>query len=50
MLCDKVANGAVRKVLVKKDVNLSQATSHSHVLHHMQVALESLIPYYDATR
>lgn len=49
-LLAQVASGQVRKVLVKQDVNCSQATSVEGIVQEMQAALENLIPYYEATR
>lgn len=40
----------VRKVLVKVDVNLSQATSRDSILEELKKGMASLLPYYEATR
>lgn len=50
LLLGQVASGQVRKVLVKQDINCSQATSVEGIVQEMQAALENLIPYYEATR
>ena len=42
--------GQVRKVLVKVDVNLSQATSRDAILEELKKGMASLLPYYEATR
>ena len=49
-LLQAVADGAVRKVLVKYDVPLSQAASREQVLSQLQEAMTALIPFYEATR
>ena len=45
-----VEAGQVRKVLVKVDVNLSQATSRDAILEELKKGMASLLPYYGATR
>ena len=45
-----VETGQVRKVLVKVDVNLSQATSRDAILEELKKGMASLLPYYEATR
>ena len=45
-----VEAGQVRKVLVKVDVNLSQATSRDAILEELKKGMASLLPYYEATR
>ena len=45
-----VEAGQVRKVLVKVDVNLSQATSRDAILEELKKGMASLRPYYEATR
>ena len=40
----------VRKVLVKVDVNLSQATSRDTILEELKKGMACLLPYYEATR
>ena len=49
-LSQQVATGLVRKVLVKYDVNLSEATSKQQVLSELEQAMTALIPFYEATR
>lgn len=49
-LSQKVATGLVRKVLIKYDVNLSEATSKQQVLSELEQAMTALIPFYEATR
>ena len=49
-LSQQVAAGLVRKVLVKYDVNLSEATSMRQVLLELEQAMTALIPFYEATR
>ena len=49
-LSRQVAAGLVRKVLVKYDVNLSEATSKQQVLSELEQAMTALIPFYEATR
>ena len=49
-LSQQVAAGLVRKVLVKYDVNLSEATSKRQVLSELEQAMTALIPFYEATR
>ena len=49
-LSQQVAAGPVRKVLVKYDVNLSEATSKRQVLSELEQAMTVLIPFYEATR
>ena len=49
-LSQQVAAGLVRKVLVKYDVNLSEATSKQQVLSELEQAMTALIPFYEATR
>ena len=49
-LRQQVAAGLVRKVLVKYDVNLSEATSKQQVLSELEQAMTALIPFYEATR
>ena len=49
-LSQQVAEGLVRKVLVKYDVNLSEATSKRQVLSELEQAMTALIPFYEATR
>ena len=49
-LTQQLAAGQVRKVLVKYDVPLSQATSREQVLSQLQEAMTALIPFYEATR
>ena len=49
-LRQEVAAGLVRKVLIKYDVNLSQATSKQEVLSELEQAMTALIPFYEATR
>ena len=45
-----VEAGQVRKVLVKVDVNLSQATSRDAILEELKKGMVYLLPYYEATR
>ena len=45
-----VEAGQIRKVLVKVDVNLSQATSRDAILEELKKGMASLLPYYEATR
>ena len=40
----------IRKVLVKVDVNLSQATSRDAILEELKKGMVYLLPYYEATR
>lgn len=49
-LSQQVKIGQVRKVLVKYDVDLAQATSVRQVLEQLQKAMTTLIPFYEATR
>ena len=49
-LSQQVKTGQVRKVLVKYDVDLAQATSVRQVLEQLQKAMTTLIPFYEATR
>lgn len=49
-LSQQVATGLVRKVLIKYDVNLSEATSKQQVLSELEQAMTALIPFYEATR
>ena len=49
-LLGQVQDGTVRKVLVKYDVNLSEAVSRAQVLSNLQEAMAALIPFYEATR
>ena len=49
-LRQEVATGLVRKVLIKYDVNLSEATSKQQVLSELEQAMTALIPFYEATR
>lgn len=49
-LSRQVAAGLVRKVLVKYDVNLSEAKSKQEVLSELEQAMTALIPFYEATR
>ena len=49
-LLKEVEIGQVRKVLVKVDVNLSQATSRDAILEELKKGMASLLPYYEATR
>ena len=49
-LSQQVAAGLVRKVLIKYDVNLSEATSKQQVLSEFEQAMTALIPFYEATR
>lgn len=49
-LSQQVAAELVRKVLVKYDVNLSEATSKQQVLSELEQAMTALIPFYEATR
>ena len=49
-LSQEVAAGLVRKVLIKYDVNLSEATSKQQVLSELEQAMTTLIPFYEATR
>lgn len=49
-LRQEVAAGLVRKVLIKYDVNLFQATSKQQVLSELEQAMTALIPFYEATR
>jgi len=49
-LSQQVARGLVRKVLIKYDVNLSEATSKQQVLSELEQAMTTLIPFYEATR
>ena len=49
-LSQQVAARLVRKVLVKYDVNLSEATSKQQVLSELEQAMTALIPFYEATR
>lgn len=49
-LLKEVEIGQVRKVLVKVDVNLSQATSRDAILEELKKGMASLRPYYEATR
>ena len=48
--CKQVAEGAVRKVLVKYDVSLVEDDSLEDILDQLQEALVALEPYYLATR
>ena len=50
LLLKGVETGQVRKVLVKVDVNLSQATSRDAILEELKKGMASLLPYYEATR
>ena len=45
-----VETGQVRKVLVKVDINLSQATSQEAILEEIKKGMDDLLPYYEATR
>ena len=45
-----VEAGQIRKVLVKVDVNLSQATSRDAILEELKKGMVYLLPYYEATR
>ena len=45
-----VEAGQIRKVLVKVDVNLSQATSRDAILEELKKGMVCLLPYYEATR
>ena len=45
-----VETGQIRKVLVKVDVNLSQATSQEAILEEFKKGMNDLLPYYEATR
>ena len=45
-----VEAGQVRKVLVKVDVNLSQAPSRDAILEELKKGMAYLLPYYEATR
>ncbi|WP_061911572.1 hypothetical protein [Streptococcus cristatus] len=49
-LSQQVATGLVRKVLIKYDVNLSEAKSKQEVLSELEQAMTALIPFYEATR
>ena len=49
-LSQQVAAGLVRKVLIKYDVNLSEAKSKQEVLSELEQAMTALIPFYEATR
>ena len=49
-LSRQVAAGLVRKVLVKYDVNLSEAKGKQEVLSELEQAMTALIPFYEATR
>lgn len=49
-LTRQVKAGQIRKVLVKYDVDLAQATSIGEVLNELQTAMTTLIPFYEATR
>ena len=49
-LLKEVEIGQVRKVLVKVDVNLSQATSRDAIFEELKKGMASLRPYYEATR
>ena len=49
-LLQAVAEGAVRKVLVKYDVSLVEEGSLEDILDQLQEALVALEPYYLATR
>ena len=49
-LSQGVAAGLVRKVLIKYDVNLSEAKSKQEVLSELERAMSALIPFYEATR
>ena len=49
-LSQQVATGLVRKVLIKYDVNLSEARSKQQVLSELEQAMTVLIPFYEATR
>ena len=49
-LSQQVAAGLVRKVLIKYDVNLSEARSKQQVLSELEQAMTALIPFYEATR
>ncbi|MCG7329624.1 ribonuclease P [Streptococcus cristatus] len=49
-LSQQVAAGLVRKVLIKYDVNLSEARSKQEVLSELEQAMTALIPFYEATR
>ena len=49
-LSQGVAAGLVRKVLIKYDVNLSEAARKHQVLSELEQAMTALIPFYEATR
>ena len=49
-LSQQVATGLVRKVLIKYDVNLSEARSKQQVLSELEQAMTALIPFYEETR
>ena len=49
-LSQGVAAGLVRQVLIKYDVNLSEARSKQEVLSELEQAMTALIPFYEATR
>ena len=49
-LSQGVAAGLVRTVLIKYDVNLSEAASKHQVLSELEQAMTALIPFYEATR
>ena len=49
-LLEGVEAGQVRKVLVKVDVNLSQATSRDAILEELKKGMACLLPYYETTR
>ena len=49
-LSQQVAAGLVRKVLIKYDVNLSEAAGKQQVLSELEQAMTALIPFYEATR
>ena len=49
-LSQQVAAGLVRKVLIKYDVNLSEAASKQQVLSELEQAMTALIPFYEVTR
>ena len=49
-LLQAVADGTVRKVLVKYDISLVEESSLENILDQLQEALVALEPYYLATR
>lgn len=49
-LLEQLAQHQIRRVLVKVDVDLTQADNMEAVLSQLEVAFELLFPYYQATR